>query len=97
LALAATILVHAGAAEPAALHETIAGPADPAPAFCRERLAWPAERLNPAPLVDGGALIHHGLRPGPNFAAILDQVRDAQLNGEIKSRAEALALVDRLL
>ncbi|MEX2091892.1 MAG: CCA tRNA nucleotidyltransferase, partial [Pirellulales bacterium] len=37
------VLVHDGAAELVALHEAIAGPDDPAPAFCRERLAWPAE------------------------------------------------------
>ena len=44
-------------------------PPIPALAFCRERLAWPAERLNPPPLVDGADLIRHGLQPGPNFAA----------------------------
>ncbi len=91
------ILIHVGAAELMALHAAIAGPANPALAFCRERLAWPASRLNPAPLLSGGDLIHHGLRPGPHFAALLDQVRDAQLDGEINSRDEALALVDRLL
>ena len=91
------ILVHDGAAELVALHEAIAGPADPALAFCRERLAWPPERTQPAPLLTGGDLINHGLRPGPHFTALLDTVRDAQLNGEINSRAEALALVDRLL
>ena len=91
------LLTHDGAAELLALHEAIAGPDDPALAFCRERLAWPAERLNPPPLVDGSDLIRHGLTPGPHFAALLEQIRDAQLNGEIHSRDEALALVDRLL
>ena len=64
--------------------------------FCRERLAWPAERLNPPPLLDGSDLIAHGLAPGPQFALLLEQIRDAQLNGEIHSQAEALALADRL-
>jgi hypothetical protein len=90
------LLIHDGAAELLALVEAIAGSTDPNLAYCRERLAWPAERLNPAPLLDGEALIGHGLQPGPNFAPILEQVRDAQLNGEINSREQALALVDRL-
>lgn len=91
------ILVHDGAAELLALFEAIAGPHDSALAYCRERLAWPAERLNPAPLLNGAALIGHGLKPGPNFAPLLELVRDAQLNGLINSRDEALALVDRLV
>jgi len=85
-----------GTFELLALYEAIAGPDDPALAFCRERLAWPAERLNPRPLVDGSTLIHHGLTPGPHFSDLLEQVRDAQLYGEINSQQEALALVDRL-
>jgi hypothetical protein len=90
------VLVHEGAPELLQFHEAIVGTDDPALAFCRERLAWPAEQLNPRPLVDGSALIHHGLKPGPHFADLLEQVRDAQLNGEIGSQEDALALVDRL-
>ncbi len=90
------LLTHDGALELVALHEAIVGPGSPALALCRERLAWPAERLNPRPLLDGSALIQHGFTPGPHFSGILEQVRDAQLNGEINSPAEALALVDRL-
>jgi poly(A) polymerase len=91
------LLTHPGAVEVLALHEAIAGTDDAALAYCRERLAWPAERLNPLPLVDGSDLIRHGLAPGPVFAGLLEQIRDAQLNGEIHSRDEALALVDRLI
>ncbi len=90
------LLTHEGADDLLALHEAIAGPNDPSLAFCRERLAWPAERLNPLPLVDGSDLIRHGLTPGPQFAALLEQVRDAQLNGKIHTRDDALAMVDRL-
>jgi hypothetical protein len=89
------VLTHEGAAELLALHEALNGP-DAALAFCRERLAWPPERLDPHPLLDGQALIDHGLTPGPHFSDLLEQVRDAQLNGEIHTREEALALVDRL-
>lgn len=91
------LLTHEGATELLALHEAIVGPNDPALVYCRERLAWPAERLNPIPLADGSDLIRHGLPPGPQFARLLEQIRDAQLNGEIRSRDEALNLVDRLL
>jgi hypothetical protein len=89
-------LVHDGADELLALHEAIAGPADDELAFCRERLAWPPERLNPAPLITGADLIARGLTPGPHFAELLEQIRDAQLTGEIRTSDEALALVDRL-
>jgi poly(A) polymerase len=90
------LLVHEGSLELIALREAIAGPNDSAAAFCRERLAWPGERLNPPLLLDGGDLIAHGLAPGPTFASLLEKIRDSQLNGEINSRDEALALVDRL-
>ena len=90
------MLIHDGALELLALHEAIAGSDDAALVYCRERLAWPPERLNPPPLVDGSDLIRHGLVPGPEFSALLEQIRDAQLNGEISSRDEALALADRL-
>lgn len=90
------LLTHEGTAELITLHEAIAGSGDPALAYCRERLAWPVERLNPPALVDGSDLIHHGLKPGPQFSDLLEQARDAQLNGEIHTRDEALALIDRL-
>jgi tRNA nucleotidyltransferase/poly(A) polymerase len=90
------VLVHDGAHELVALAESISDANDSALAFCRERLAWSAERLNPPPIIDGADLIQHGLKPGPQFSALLEEIRDAQLNGEIATRAEALALVDRL-
>lgn len=91
------VLVHDGAVELLALREAIVGPDDPALVFCRKRLVWPAERLDPAPLLDGSDLIAHGLSPGRQFAALLEKVRDAQLTGQITSRDDALSLVDCLL
>jgi tRNA nucleotidyltransferase/poly(A) polymerase len=90
------LLIDEGAAELVALREAVAGLDDPAAGFCRERLAWPAERLNPAPLIGGNDLVARGLAPGPEFAPLLEKIRDAQLNGEIRTPAEALALVDRM-
>jgi hypothetical protein len=91
------VLVHDGATELVALHEAIAGPDDPSLAFVRERLAWPAERLNPPPLIDGADLIGHSLAPSPDFARLLEAVRDAQLRGEIETTSGAMTLVQRIL
>lgn len=91
------VLIHQGALEAIALREAIAGIDDDGARFCRARLAEPIEMLNPVPLLTGSDLIDHGVLPGPDFAWILDQVRDAQLLGEIRSPADALALVDRLV
>jgi poly(A) polymerase len=54
----------------------------------------PARRL-PEPLVDGNTLVSEGLRPGPEFKVLLDLAMDAQLEGRVASRAEALDLVHR--
>jgi len=53
----------------------------------------PEEQLKPAPLVRGSDLIAEGYEPGPQFAAMLAAVEDAQLEGRIGSREEALAMV----
>jgi tRNA nucleotidyltransferase/poly(A) polymerase len=89
-------LIHEGIDELLALYESSSDDPLPAAQFCRERLAWPKEILDPPPLLDGGDLIRHGLEPGPHFARLLEQVRDAQLSGEIHSQDEAFALIDRL-
>ena len=49
-------------------------------------------QINPPELITGRDLIDLGLSPGPRFKPLLDTVRDAQLNGEISTRAEALEL-----
>lgn len=90
------LLIHDGAAELLVLHQAIAGHTDSALEFCRERLAWAPEKFDPPPLLDGSDLIRHGLTPSPEFSALLEKVREAQLEGEIHSRDDALALVDRL-
>ena len=65
--------------------------------WCRSLLERPAEELDPPPLLAGDDLISHGVAPGPNYGILLQQVRDAQLDEEIRTREEALALVDRML
>lgn len=91
------LLVHPGAEELVALHEALAGGQDAGSIVCRSKLQLPAVDLNPAPLVDGADLIAHGVRPGPGFAELLDHLRDAQLEGRITDREQALELADRWL
>jgi len=90
------VLIHAGAGDLIAMAEAFAGRLDPNLVSCREHLAMPPEELNPTPLIGGADLIAHGLVPGPEFAPLLEQVRDAQLEGTISTCQEALALVDGL-
>ena len=66
-------------------------------AWCRSKLAQPREALNPPPLLTGDDLIRHGVPAGPAYQAILKRVRDAQLDEEVQTEADALALVNRLL
>jgi putative nucleotidyltransferase with HDIG domain len=62
----------------------------------RQKLAeTPPEVLKPAPLLTGHDLIAEGFTPGPRFRKVLAEVEDAQLEGRIRSREEALELVRR--
>jgi tRNA nucleotidyltransferase/poly(A) polymerase len=65
--------------------------------FCRELLRKPRQKLDPAPLITGHDLIRHGVPRGKVYQALLDRVRDAQLEGRTHDAPGALALVDQLL
>ena len=59
--------------------------------FCERFLqTTPADVLDPPPLVTGDDLIGLGLKPGPAFKRLLEEVRDAQLNGELLERDAAI-------
>ena len=61
--------------------------------FCDEYLAnTPQSVLDPPPLITGDDLKSLGLRPGPAFKTLLDTIRNAQLNGEIATREEAMTM-----
>jgi poly(A) polymerase len=63
--------------------------------YTRERLAaLPAGAERPTPLINGHDLIAAGFRPGPRFAEILAAVEDAQLEGVIATRDEALGFAE---
>ncbi len=55
----------------------------------------PPEQIRPEPLLSGRELIELGYAPGPRFKEILSAVEDAQLEGRLRSREEALELVKR--
>jgi poly(A) polymerase len=53
----------------------------------------PAPDLRPAPLLTGSHLITAGYSPSPQFKPMLTLAEDAQLEGAITTREQALALV----
>lgn len=53
----------------------------------------PPAELAPPPLVTGDDLIRLGHRPGPRFRALLDAAYDAQLEGRVRTRDEAVAFL----
>jgi len=66
--------------------------------FTRERwLAMPEETVRPTPLLTGRDLIAEGYPPGPAFKRTLRAVEDAQLEGTITTKEEALRLAIELL
>lgn len=66
--------------------------------FCEQKLReWPAEVLDPPPLITGDDLAALGLSPGPRFKELLDAVTKAQLDETVQTRDEALEFVHRLV
>jgi poly(A) polymerase len=64
--------------------------------FCKKKLAeLGPEEIRPKRLLTGDDLIAKGYRPGPLFSKILTQLEDAQLEGTIKTRDEALEWLRR--
>jgi len=95
------ILVHPGIGELLALHRAEAlasGNSHAHVAFCENILnTMPPEELNPPPVLTGEDLIALGLKPGPVFKRLLESVRNAQLEGQAASKAQAHDLVRQLL
>ncbi|HSK46121.1 MAG TPA: CCA tRNA nucleotidyltransferase [Candidatus Binatia bacterium] len=62
--------------------------------FAKEKFqSLPAEQIRPRPLITGADLIAAGYKPGPMFKELLTAVEDAQLDGKIKTKEEAMELV----
>ena len=63
--------------------------------FTREQMAnLPPEEVRPKPLLTGDDLIAAGYAPGPLFKQILSAVEDAQLDGRLRSREDAMRFVE---
>lgn len=62
-------------------------------AFCKAALEdLEPEQIRPVPLINGRDLIAMGQKPGPAFKQVLRAVEDAQLEGRVTRRDEALRL-----
>ncbi len=62
--------------------------------FARERFgALPEEEVRPPLLLTGKDLIEAGYKPGPQFSKMLALAEDAQLEGSVQTREQALAIV----
>ena len=94
------VLVHPGIGELLELHRADAvasGRGLDHVEFCARMLRdTPPEELNPPPAVTGEDLIATGMKPGPEFKRLLDAVRDAQLEGRVRTKDEGLSLVREL-
>ncbi|HEY0431905.1 MAG TPA: hypothetical protein VGC61_08790, partial [Pyrinomonadaceae bacterium] len=64
--------------------------------FTREKMnSLPPEEVRPTPLVTGEDLIAAGYSPGPLFKQILVAIENAQLDGKLQSKQDAMQLVRR--
>jgi poly(A) polymerase len=64
--------------------------------FCKQKVAeLKAEEIHPEPLLRGSDLIEMGFTPGPLFHKILRGVEEAQLEGELRTREQAIEWVMR--
>jgi poly(A) polymerase len=64
--------------------------------FTREKRAeLPASAIRPEPLITGDDLIAAGYAPGPVFKQILSAVEDAQLDGGLQSKMQAMKFVSQ--
>lgn len=89
-------LIHECAGDLLALASAVGGANQAGLQQCQHYMQLPAEQFNPPPLLSGVDLIQQGQRPGKHFAHLLDAVRDAQLEGRIVGKQQALELADRL-
>jgi poly(A) polymerase len=65
--------------------------------LCRHRLAtWSRDRLDPPPLLTGDKLIELGHRPGRIFKEVLEAVRSLQLDEQINTVEQAVAVAEQM-
>ena len=66
-----------------------------AAAHCRRLLSQPPETLDPPPLLTGDDLLASRIPSGPQYKMLLDRIRTAQLDGEVRTKEEAMVMVGR--
>ena len=63
--------------------------------FAKEKLEnTPEQEIRPLPLITGHDLIQHGFKPGPEFRSVLRAVEDAQLEGALHTREDAISFLE---
>lgn len=94
------LLVHPGIGELLALHRAdllALGRSIADVEYCEKILReTAAEELNPPPLLTGDDLIALGWEQGPLFKTVLDGVREAQLDGMIRTRDDGFRLAETI-
>ncbi|MBI2988045.1 MAG: CCA tRNA nucleotidyltransferase [Deltaproteobacteria bacterium] len=64
--------------------------------FCKQKMAeLRDEEIHPEPLLRGRDLIDMGFAPGPLFQKMLKEIEEAQLEGEIQTKEQAMAWLTR--
>ena len=86
------ILISEGIEDLLALMDAVSPAAAEAAAYCRSLQDRPREVLDPPPLLTGDDLLALGIPAGPRYKILLQQLRDAQLDGEIRTKDEAVAM-----
>ncbi len=89
------LLMAEGIGDLLTLAEAAAPSGSEAAAHCRRLLAQPREALDPPPLLSGDDLLTSGIPSGPQYKMLLERIRAAQLDGEARTKAEALAMVKK--
>ncbi len=71
---------------------------DPSEIWLRKKVSeLMGEERTPSPLLQGRHLMQKGLKPGPEFAPILKEAFEAQLDGSFKNEDQALAWLNDYL
>ena len=64
--------------------------------FCKQKMTeLKQEEIHPKPLLGGRDLIAMGFLPGPVFHDILKEIEEAQLNGEIRTKKQAMEWISK--
>ncbi len=78
--------------------ETWSAALDVAQIFLENYFERPEESIAPPRLLDGNDLMRElGIAPGPRLGELLEAIREAQADGEVRTREEAIALARKLI